>query len=488
MTLVELLITTLILPLVIGALAVGVIEVFKLQSGVSNRIGDTSDSQQVSAVFSNDIAGAQYITIDSSISPSTDCVPSGSAAGYTRLLGLETNQNTTTGKFGVLTSYDRQTVTSSTGTTYNLVRLICNGYGVTTATSTTILAYDFSPTATPVITCAPNAPTSLTTSAIACSSSIVANGWMSTESVSDVTFSVTEPASGFTYNLAASPVNAISSTVTGSPVSNSTTAKCEVALPNTGSLSSTLCFVDFSQLDNPSVLASARSGSCQEMSVSVGNGNTLYFCLAISGTDIQPSVLPTYSQSFLGNSFCLSNLGGTYANSSTCLPFYTGIAGQPALYQVRQNGVTDQEDTLTFTNIQVENSSGLAASGWHVVSADAESTDAGESITWTANTALTPICNGEFWDSCTTKNSHGNYDYFGNACLNDQATSGVVQNSTYSITCDGTISGENVTGGAKSGTAMVEATTPSTMTIQLSSPGDGLEAASFGLSVSGAGS
>ena len=135
---------------------------------------------------------------------------------------------------------------------------------------------------------------------------------MSTESVADVVLAVTEPGGGhpFSFTLAASPVNSISSTVTGSPVSNSATAKCNGALPNTGSLSQTLCFVDFSQLKNPAVMAAARAGSCQEMSVAVGNGDTLYFCLAITGTLLEPSVLPTYGQAFLGNSFCLSNLSG----------------------------------------------------------------------------------------------------------------------------------------------------------------------------------
>ena len=504
-SLIEMLIVTTILPLVLGALAVGIIAVFRLQSGVSNRLGDSTDAQQISSVYSNDVSGAQYITTAATVSPSTDCAPATNAGAYTRVMGLEINQDTTNGKFGILISYDREAITTKTGTTYNLVRLLCNGEGVTTATSSTILAFDFSPTAVPTISCTPNAPTTLAASSIACSTAIASAGWMSTESVADVVLAVTEPGGGhpFSFTLAASPVNSISSTVTGSPVSNSATAKCNGALPNTGSLSQTLCFVDFSQLNNPAVMAAARSGSCQEMSVAVGNGDTLYFCLAITGTLLEPSVLPTYGQAFLGNSFCLSNLSGVTIPSpyttSSCLPFYTGIAGQPAFYQTRtqleiQNGSGPHDNTLTFTGITVENASGQAATGWHIVSADAESTDAssatqGESITWTTNTPLTPICNGEFWDSCTTKNSYGNYDYFGNACLDDQKVPGLTI-GTYSITCSGAVSRANeaVTGGAKSGAAMVEATTPNTMTISMSSPYGGLEAVTFGLSVSGAAS
>jgi hypothetical protein len=491
------LIVTSILPLIIGALAVGIIGVFKLQSGVSNRLGDTSDAQQISAVFSNDIVGAQYVTTDAAVSPTTDCGTN--SATMVRILGLETNFDSTTGKFGILTSYDRQTVTSPAGTTYNLVRLVCETPGVTTPTSTTILAFHFSAGDLPTIQCAASALTDITLSQYACSSAIAASQWMSTVSVTYVEFNVTEPASGFSYRLAASPMNSLTSQTQGGPSPDSAVAKCNAALPNTGSLSSTLCFVDFSQFStNPALMNNARNG-CQQMSVSVGNGNTLYFCLSISGYLIGPHPLPTYGQSFLGNSFCLSNLGGSYATSTTCLPFYTGIAGDPAFYQERINSNDNNPhyDTLTFSSISVVNSNGQAATGWHVVSADAESTDAnsptnGESITWTANSPLTPVCNGEFWDSCATVNSYGNLDFFGNACLDDQKVTGVttVNNPTanfYSMTCSGAVASANetITDGPKSGAAMVEATTPSSMTISLSSPYGGLQAVTFGLSVSG---
>ena len=78
--------------------------------------------------------------------------------------------------------------------------------------------------------------------------------------------------------------------------------------------------------------------------------------------------IPTYtdppnSEAFLGNN-----------------GFYTGIPGNPALYQ-NQEGTTS---TVTITNIQVLGSGGVPATNWNLVTGDAESTDAGESITWTA--------------------------------------------------------------------------------------------------------
>jgi hypothetical protein len=475
------LIVTTILPLIIGALAVGIISVFKLKASVSNRLGDTADAQQISSMFANDITGAQYVTTQATSTP--QC---GAGTG-TQFMGLETNFNTVTGKFGITTSYVRVPVVTATSTTYNLERLVCSGEGVYSPTSTNILAYDFSSTAALAINCTANAPTSIVTSPIACSSPIAGSQWMSTESVGDIELPVTEPASGFSYNLAASPINSISSTVTGSPVSNSASATCNAALVNTGRLSSTLCFVDFSQFNNPAVMSAARSGSCQEMSVKVGSSNVLYFCLSISGSAVTPVSLPTYPEAFLGNAFCLANLGGSYTSSTTCLPFYSGITGLSAFYQPNR---TAQSTTFTFSGITVENASGQSATGWHIVSADAESTDAnsslGESVTWTADTPLSPLCNGEAWDSCAVPNSYGNYDWFGNACLNDQPTSGVVQSpDLLTLTCNGSMGSEKVTSGFKSGTAMVQATTPTSLSVTIASPYGGKQGFTFGLSVSG---
>ena len=46
-TLIELVIVTAVLPIVIGAIAVGVISVFSLQSSVSNRLTDSGDAEVI---------------------------------------------------------------------------------------------------------------------------------------------------------------------------------------------------------------------------------------------------------------------------------------------------------------------------------------------------------------------------------------------------------------------------------------------------------
>src|SRR5271155_86719 len=88
-TLVELLIVTTVLPLIIGALSVGLISVFSLQSGVSSRLANTSDSQVVAASYQTDIQAAAQITTASSSTP--QCT-SGTVSG-TQLLGVWTNVN-----------------------------------------------------------------------------------------------------------------------------------------------------------------------------------------------------------------------------------------------------------------------------------------------------------------------------------------------------------------------------------------------------------
>ncbi len=475
------------MPLVVGALAVGIIAVFKLQTGVASRLGDSSDSQVVSSVFANDVAGAQELTTE----PSGGSPQCGAAAGRTQLLGLEGNYDLTTGLYGFTDSYVLQTVTSGSNPTYNLVRLVCTGEGayLNTPTSTTVLAYDFPASAAPVINCA--------TSATTCSASLAASGWMSTQQVADITFPVTEPASGYSYNLAASPVNNITSAVAGSPVNPSGTTTCNGADPNTGSLSANLCFVDFTPLNNPALYALATTpGGCATISVEVGTNNTLFFCINISvtgtGAYLAPTSVPNYAQAFLG---------GCYPTNACTTPFYTGISGEPALWLNGLHSGTSTA-TITLTNIQLVNSSGQDASGWQLISADAESTDSNpEYITWSTPAAypLTPVCNGETVDYCPVQvgvshqgtDQYGNYDYWGNACLEDQSTVGLIQtlNSTTSeIQCQAVVkvgnNTESETSAQKSGAGMVEAVAPPSMTITEGSY-NGLQAVTVGLLVSG---
>ena len=91
--------------------------------------------------------------------------------------------------------------------------------------------------------------------------------------------------------------------------------------------------------------------------------------------DITASPLPTYacppsSEAFLGNN-----------------GFYTGVPNDPALYEVDQGSTA----TINITNITLLSSNGDVASNWDLVTGDAESTDPGESITWSTDNTLVPF-------------------------------------------------------------------------------------------------
>ena len=72
-TLIELVIVIGVMPLVIGALAVGLLSVFSLQSSVSNRLTDSGDAQVVSVNFQNDVQSASIITTASRVHPRRRC-------------------------------------------------------------------------------------------------------------------------------------------------------------------------------------------------------------------------------------------------------------------------------------------------------------------------------------------------------------------------------------------------------------------------------
>ena len=185
--------------------------------------------------------------------------------------------------------------------------------------------------------------------------------------------------STYTYTLTGLPGE---STSQGSASSLTTPggAGCGFAAAGSGFYSNKLCFADFTGLNNPPTQYSASNPSqCQTMSRPIANTPyTLSFCIALSGTNVSPSPIPTYyspqgdsSEAYLGNN-----------------GFYTGIPGNPALYQTG-GGIT----TAYFTNIQVLDAAGQPATGWTLVTGDAESTDSGE---WMV---FSPTSNGR---SCRT--------------------------------------------------------------------------------------
>lgn len=179
-TLVELLIVITILPIVVGAVSVGLLSVFKLHTGVSNRITDSANSQILSAYFVKDVQSAEQLTTQPTSTP-------GCGSG-TQLLGISWNSSQT------LVSYIISPNASGSGATYSLVRQKCT-LGNSTPTSNITLINDIgSSQAPPEVTCS--------TTALSCAAS---TNWISAAGVSAVTFNVVELASNYNYSITATP-------------------------------------------------------------------------------------------------------------------------------------------------------------------------------------------------------------------------------------------------------------------------------------------
>lgn len=544
-TLVELLIVITITPLIIGSLAFGLVTMFKLQSGVQSRLSDTEDAQVVTAAYQPDVQGATLVS-----NSTTPLCGSGSG---NQLLGLvygpfvsttptTTSVTTTTvagtttttlpiGYYASAVSYDLV----QSGSTWNLVREYCTNYYPATTnqtpTSSEVLAFDLpAPGTQPVAT-------------ISCTSSGTTAGCSTTPSDSNpdpttevtvVTLQIAEPASSYSYTLAAAPESTSNPGTAGGPISVSTSTQCDFPQAGSGPLASSLCLVDFSSLfSNQIFIQDAEiSGSCLEESVPLSSSFTLYFCINISNSNanelIQPFALPTYCQAFLGNP---GPTAGCPSNIDTEYPNYYDIPGEPALYQQGVNGVNSgYVTTITLKYISVVNAQGVPATGWEIFSADAESTDQGsgsntfgEGITWNSTSPIQLVPNGYSGTGyCgTTTPCDKTYAPFGNACdgqpnvggtngtngtwtVSGQTYYGLAANSsstlnyftnepTDTVTCTVPPQDATVTNGqsypstgigtstALDGAAMVESLTPTQFSATMTDGSGGLEAVVFGM-------
>ena len=195
-TLVELLIVVTILPLVIGAISMGLVSVFSLQSRVSTRLSGSGDLQTIDATFVKDVQSAGTITTEASTPP--ECGTNG-----TQLLGLVWSD----GQSAV--SY--VSVPMNNGTTnYSLERTYCAFGNFTTPARTTVISYDLSGTQSAPSICAPTYAS--------CSSALLAPTAAST--IAAVVFPIYVPMTSAPYTMVASP-RAGGNTAGGTPTGNS---------------------------------------------------------------------------------------------------------------------------------------------------------------------------------------------------------------------------------------------------------------------------
>ncbi|HEV3213451.1 MAG TPA: prepilin-type N-terminal cleavage/methylation domain-containing protein [Acidimicrobiales bacterium] len=450
-TLLELVIVVAVLPIVIAGIAAGLIAVFSIQGSVSHRLGDSQDAQVVSANYVRDVQSALQITTSSS---ATQC------GDGTQLLGLAWNLNTVTNTYQTVVSYSRV----QKGSIYLLRREYCtNGTSATPDFASTV-AFDIGSSQLPPAI------------SPAGENTLAAAGWTASQPVTNVKFSITEPQSNYAYSLSAVPANSSPPSTAGQPIVVASNTTCGFAVTEGGTVSNgtyakTLCFVDMSSYN----ATTAAAPACQEFVANIPGGFTLSFCMSESGN--QPmfaASLPTYPEAFMGNT--LVNQDGSSS------PFYTGLGcpdatapedGQgnptpscikPAMYQT--NSGFGPTNTLVFSNITVTTATGAPATGWEWVSADAETTDSNEQITWTSNQTLNLL-----------PNSPGSP--YGDTCNNLPSWNGPQGLGTTQVVCQ---SGGQEPSATKTGTPMVEALTPTTMTVGMK--GAGLEAVAVGLLLS----
>jgi prepilin-type N-terminal cleavage/methylation domain-containing protein len=520
-TLIELVIVSLILPIIIGAMTLSLIAIFSTDGSVSGRLQGSGDAQVISANYEKDVQSAALVTSDNA--PSTGpgpCETSAEATNslVTQVLGLQLGS----GQTGVMQTEISYVEVPESGNHYSLFRNSCqigstipitavaisnnvasglaatitcdatltsalvSGTSYTTlnvsslpdtvsatgtpdqitistggspATVATFTASSAASTGAHAISVTARTPSSnfpvgsqVVDSSWATRDNCGANaGWVGTTSLTGVTLPVSELGSSPSqpYRLTALP--GASSPASGQTPVVTPNSSCGFATPGTGTYASSLCFVDFTPYSATPVACPGFTGY-QVISAPIANTPyTLTFCLQVTGTTVTPHIIPTYfapptSEAFLGNN-----------------GFYTGIPGNPALYQTG-GGTT----TVSVVNIQVLDSNNNPATGWELVTGDAESTDAGEWMTWSTSlpsaTAPAPVLN-LLPNSPTSQ--------IGNACADPTSPDGLTNIGTTTVKCAASVSSD------KTGTVMLEASAPTQLTVSMY--GSGLEAMFLGL-------
>jgi prepilin-type N-terminal cleavage/methylation domain-containing protein len=540
-TLIELLICVTIIPIIAGALAAGLITVFSLQSGVSNRLGDSSDAQIIAASFTKDVQSASHITTDPTISSPTSPLPF--CGSGTLLLGLEWGSGTE------VAAYVEQL---QTGTTYALVRNDCANGPWTTPTSSTTLSYDVlppCPVADSPATCSALTPP-LQPAPVAYSGTTViptSTALVPTVGMTSLQFPILEPKSSYSYHLSATPAGGRSTSPTnlGAPTSG---ASCGFALAGTGQYAATMCFLGFTQTDINNAMSSSGKTCTStdpgqpgtDVSADVPGGYVMSFCLTVTPGESQTSNPPPVVAvpTPVGGGNCnpatsqpcawgqLSNGQGFLGNDNqvngVATPFYAGIGCpvstptlennvvtssciDPALFQTNSGG----NDGVTLSNIEVYDPEGDLATGYEIITADAETIDPGGSITWTSSLpAARPLpynlvpnfSSSDLGNACNNVPSQDADNTTGWSIDNGDSTA-TINGTTYTglltglgtatVKCTSTFQTQSPTktsaGLLRTGTAMLGITPPTVnggaapVTMKAQLVGEGYNAVAFGL-------
>ena len=283
-TLIEVMISVVILTLVIGAITAALISVLSLSGSTTKSISDSADSQAVSANLTNDVQSAAEITTFASTKFGT---PHDASCGTgTRLLGLQWNQVKGSTTFASDVSY----LAVKRGNTWTLVRVECSAGSSIPASSETVSSDICQPAGSPTesgcLPTQPQASPSITTDTPTHpnqDTSKAKAGWISSEGVTGVRFSFTEPGSKYSYTLVANPIAANPANPAESVAPPNTS--CGYGAAGTGTYAQQLCFVSFGSYNYAA--AAYPTGKCETMTAGItGTPFSLSFCLSVqAGTE-----------------------------------------------------------------------------------------------------------------------------------------------------------------------------------------------------------
>lgn len=220
-------------------------------------------------------------------------------------------------------------------------------------------------------------------------------------------------------------VIALGAALVAAPASAAPTPQtCAYATAGQGQYARTLCWIDMSAYSD----AAAGTPSGQEMVVELPGGYTLSYTVQRSGRQMGSSPLPLIPSAFIGT-------GGHYG----------GVAGRPGLYQVNRAVDPSTSTTVRMTGISMRDVNGDPVHAFSIVGVDVEQTTTGETDTWTSNVPLTQIipignaCPGAFTGVGTTTvvcASNNTLTRTGTAMLaaeDPQSMTQVMQNATTGV-------------------------------------------------------
>ena len=409
-----------ILPLVMGAIAMVMITMLKNQQGIQGKVTDSAAAATASTYYVRDIQSASSVTTAANpASAPQQCSASGLSGSKTFLLGMQLQ--------GVSTVVSYYTWTPAPAAPSELVRLYCP-QGSSTPQSRVVLSDNVSTTnpPAPVVNCVSPTPTSIPTG-VTCNPG---SDWTFTYMVSTVTLNVTQGCS--TPGVACAPYQYA---LTGEPVSGIPVPP--IVQPN-GVLTllgvgTDISFTNFSSQDDVCVVGSALQGydynhggpaissgfltssnsvttattaSCSPASQSTGPWDYVYNCLndnttgsmcptsgghdAVSGNGVdvkpypvstsqpvtdpravwasqnKPAPITSPSGSCTGGS-TMSCTPGLYANGLN-ITSHRNVTFQPGHYQFGANGCGSSlcigsSDTVNFGSGHYTFTDGLNVSG-----------------------------------------------------------------------------------------------------------------------------